>query len=80
MLFIYENINNFMQRRFQHKMFRSVYTQRNLSEVLSSQTVIILYIPFSDWFGTANGHCPLGAPNQSENGKYNLISVWFNKI
>ena len=27
-----------------------------------------------------NGHCPFAVPNQSENGKYNLISVWFNKI
>ena len=31
-------------------------------------------------FGTDNGHCSFAVPNQSENGKYNLISVWFNKI
>ena len=27
-----------------------------------------------------NRHCPFTVPNQSENGKYNLISVWPNKI
>ena len=26
------------------------------------------------------GQCPFVVLNQSENGKYNLISVWFNKI
>ena len=31
-------------------------------------------------FGTANGQCLFAVPNQAENGKYNLISVWFNKI
>ena len=27
-----------------------------------------------------NGPCLLAVPNESENGIYNLISVWFNKI
>ena len=38
-----------------------------------------MYLPFSDWFGTKR---TLSAcvPNQSVHGKYNLISVWFNKI
>ena len=27
-----------------------------------------------------NGECPFAVPNQPENGKYNLISVRFNKI
>ena len=28
------------------------YPERNLSEILIDQTEIILYLPFSDWFGT----------------------------
>ena len=37
-----------------------------------------LYLPCTDWFGTKRTSiCVL---NQSENGIYNLISVWFNKI
>ena len=55
--------------------WRENFTQRNLFEILSNQTEIRLYLPFSDWFGTANGQCPFAAPNQSENRKYNLISV-----
>ena len=39
---------------------------------------IRLYLLFSDRFGTANGR--LFAVFQSEYGKYNLISVLFNKI
>ena len=39
-----------------------------------------MYLPCTDWFGTANGRCSFAVTNQSENGKYNLISVWFNKI
>ena len=56
------------------------YTLRNLFEILLNQPEIRLYLPSFDWFGTANGHCPFAVPNQSENGEYNLISVWFNKI
>ena len=57
------------------------HTQRNVFEILSNQPEIRLYIPFSDWFGTADGQqCPFAVSNQSENGKYNLISGWFNKI
>ena len=37
------------------------------SEILLNQTEIRLYLPFSDRFG-------------SENDKYNLVSVWFNRI
>ena len=55
-------------------------TQRFFFEILLSETEIRLYLPCSDWFGTANRHCPFTVTNQSENGKYNLISVWFNKI
>ena len=46
---------------------------RNLIESNSNQID-------SDWFGTANAHCPFVVPNQSENGQYNLILVWFNEI
>ena len=56
------------------------YTQRNNFEILLNQSEIWLYLPYSDWFGTASGRCPCAVPNQSDNGKYNLISVWFIKI
>ena len=55
------------------------YILRNIFEILLNQTEIRLYLPFSDWFGTANGRCLFAVPNQAENGIYNLISVWFNK-
>ena len=56
-----------------------VYTE-NLFEILLNQPDIRLYLPFSDWFGTANWQCPFTVPNWSENSKYNLISCWFDKI
>ena len=56
------------------------YTQRNLFKILLNQTEIRLYLPYSDWFGAADGRSPFAVPNQSGNGKYNLISGWFNKI
>ena len=56
------------------------FAQRNIFEILLGHTDIRLYLPFSDWFGTVNGQCPFAVPHQSENGKYNLISVWINKI
>ena len=31
----------------------SKYTQRNLFEILLTETEIRLYLPFSNWFGTA---------------------------
>ena len=31
------------------------YTQRNIFEILFNQTETRLYLPFSDWFGRANG-------------------------
>ena len=52
-------------------------TQRNLFEILLNQTEIRLYLPYSNWFGTKR--TSVCALNQSENGKYNLISVWFNR-
>ena len=39
-----------------------------------------MYLPFTDWIRATSGQCPFAVPNQSVNGKYNLISVWFNKI
>ena len=53
-------------------------TQRNLFEILLNQTEIGLYLPFSDWFGTKR--TSFWFQIHPENGKYNLISVWFNKI
>ena len=58
----------------------TVYTQRNLFQILLDQPEIRLYLPYSDWFGTANGHCLFAVPNQSETSKYNLIWFGFNKI
>ena len=52
------------------------YTPRHFSEILSNQAEIRLYSSFFDSFGT-NAFAIL---NQSKNGKYNLISVWFTKI
>ena len=57
--------------------FIHAYTQRNLFEFLLNQTEIRLYLPSSGWFGTRR--TSFLVPNHSENGKYNLISVWFNK-
>ena len=49
-------------------------------EILLNHTEIRLYLPFSDWFGTANQSLPFAVPNQSLHGKYNQIWVWFNAI
>ena len=69
------------------------YTEINIFEILLNQTEIRLYLPLSDWLGTKRNirifHSPIdlepnGRPfavtNQSENGKYKLISVWFDEI
>ena len=61
---------------FPFKVTRNIYhsptyTQRNLFEIL---------LPFSDWFGKVNGHCPFVVSNQFKNGKHNMNSVWFNNI
>ena len=55
-------------------------SQRNLFEILLNQTEIRLYLPFSDWFRTANECRLFSVQILPENGKYNLISVWFNII
>ena len=60
--------------------FSMQYSQRNLFGILLDLTEIRLYLPCTDWFGTANGHCPFAVPNWSVHGKYNLITVWFNRI
>ena len=44
-------------------------------EILLNQTKIRLYIPYSYWFGTKQASIWFQI-----NGKYNLISVWFNAI
>ena len=59
---------------------RDLGADRNIFAILLYQTEIRLYLPCTDWFETENGQCPFAVPNQSENGKYNIISVWFNKI
>ena len=50
-------------------------TQANLFDILLNSTEIRLYLPCTDLFGTANRRCPVAVLNQSENCKYNLISV-----
>ena len=55
-------------------------TQRSLFQILSYQSQIRLYLPCTDWFGTANGQRPFAVPKQSGHGKYNPISGWFHKI
>jgi len=54
-----------------------VYTHINLFEVLLNQPGIRLYLAFFGWFGSKR--TSVKDPNQPENGKYNLISGWFNK-
>ena len=53
--------------------------QRNILQMAINQTEICLYLPFSDRFGTVNGHCSCAVQSLSEKGMYNLISFWFNK-
>ena len=64
----------------------SLHTQRNIFEIFVKphrnhivitilRLISFLVDPFS-----ANRHCPFAVPNQSENGKYYLISVLFNQI
>ena len=52
--------------------------RENLFKILLNQTAIRLYLPFSDRFWNQTDFCLV--PNQLENGKYNLISVWFSNI
>ena len=49
-------------------------------EILLNQAEIRLYLPCTDWFGTANGPSSFAVRNRSVHGKYSLILVWFNKI
>ena len=52
-----------------------------LSWILFNWTEIIMYLPFPiDFRLIWNQTDVLLGPSQSENIKYNLISVWFNKI
>ena len=53
------------------------YTQRNFFGILLIQTEIRLYLPFSNRFGSKQTFVKIQI---SENGIYNLISVWNNKI
>ena len=54
------------------------YTQKNLFEILLNQPEIRLYLTI---FRLILHQIDVRfVPNQSENGKYNLISGWFNNI
>ena len=59
------------------KIFKTVKVN---TEILLNQIKIRFHLPFSNWFGTGNGQSPFAVINKLENGKYNLISIWFNKI
>ena len=58
-----------------------VWRMRNRQEIALNQTRIWLYSPCTDWFleQQTDSVCLL-FQNQSKNYKYNLISVWFDKI
>ena len=75
-------IPKFCPRKYanvKRKDLTALGTQRNIFRILLYHTEIRLYLPCTDWFGTANG-CPFAVPNHSENGKNNLNLVWLNKI
>ena len=55
------------------------WTQRNLFEIYLNQTETRLYLACNDWFRTKRT-CPFDIPSQLVHGKYNLISVWYDKI
>ena len=57
-----------------------VHTEKSFRNVFKSNRNQIVFTIFLDWFGTASGHSPFFVPNQSENGKYNLILVRLNTI
>ena len=72
---------NYPEEEFLHYIFVPVTvtcTLTNLFEFLLIQTQIRLYLPGSDEFGTKR--MLICVPNQSVHGKYNLISVWIDKI
>ena len=52
--------------------------RETLFEILLNQTEIRLYLPCTDWFGTANGQCPFAVRNHSEKEKNNPISQDFS--
>ena len=58
------------------RLIRIINTHRNIFGSLLYQTEIRLYLQLLFVFQLLIYR----SPNQSENGKYNLISVWFNKI
>ena len=58
------------------KKLQKTYTRRNLIEIALNH---ISNLQFSYWFGTKRTR-PFALPDQSENGRYNLIWVWFNAI
>ena len=69
------SIDNLKELRSSSKL---MYTQTNIFWILLNEPEIRLYLPFFDWFGTKR--TSVWFQNQSENVKYNLTWVWFNKI
>ena len=57
----------------------SMHTEKSSRYLIKSNRNQIVFTFFRlIWY--TNGLRPFAVPNQSENGKYNLISGWFNKI
>ena len=66
-------------RSFDDSNFYLNNTQRNVFEILLNQTEITLYLPCTDWFGTANVHCAFAVLNKSRK-MVNTIWFWFDLI
>ena len=64
-MYIYLYINILCIYLYIYFSHKQLYVQRYVFEILLNQTKIRLYLPFFDWFVTADGHCPLAVPNQS---------------
>ena len=75
-LFTISKYNFTIEKLQQQDNIRNIH--KNLFEIILNITEIILCLPFSDWFWTANGRL-FAVSNQSVHGKYNLTWVWFNK-
>ena len=78
MIIIFEILRSFLIRylTFCHAVNDSLYTQRNLVEILLNQPKIRLYLSFSDWFGPK----PTSVWFQSNRCMVNTIWFQFNLI
>ena len=63
--------NNYLELLSLRIIWQTLHTEKSFWSLAE----IRLYLPSTDRFGTVNGQCPFGVPNQSVHGEYNLISV-----